>query len=80
MWYEIDIDGFIAEISVGDNGGYAISDERALAIRNSFANCPDDTNTHTYRLNTSIEWVAVEKPEPDISDSEALAILLGGEE
>ena len=78
-YFEIDSDGFVDSISIGDGPGYEITEERYLVYRDSFSKCPPDTDENTYRLNTSLEWVAIPK-DPEIDDAEALEIILGGAE
>lgn len=61
------------------------SDADYDAIMQKISNKPQDTEWHMYRLRSdNYEWELVElppepEPDPNISDEEALSILLGGD-
>ena len=76
-YYMITENGYIEEIGTGDKGEQ-ITEDKYIAIREAPRNCPADTETHTYRLDTSVEWVAVPK-EDNPTAEELLNILTGGE-
>lgn len=75
-------DGYI--ICIGDGeGGQEISQSRYNAILEAMSNRPQATDSEVYRLKTDLTWEACEvipvpEPEPEIDDSEAVEILLGG--
>lgn len=77
-------DGYILGIGTGF-GGEEITAEEHQQIRQIIRTCPEAPQGYDYRLKTDLTWeqYALPDPEPEtdgeISDSEALAIILGGE-
>lgn len=78
-------DGYILSVQIG-GGGTPITDEEYNAIIEAIQNRPNSPEGYSYRLKTDLTWELCElppEPEPDpdaeISDSEALAIITGGE-
>lgn len=75
-------DGFIVCIGTG-GGGVEITEAEYEEILTVIRNKPARTDTTDYRLREDLTWEAyeVEPPEPEeeeLSDAEALEILLGG--
>lgn len=64
--------------------GEEISEEKYEEIIEIIRNKPPKTATTDYRLREDLTWeeFEIEQPEPDpeLDDSEALSIILGGEE
>ena len=62
-------------------GGITINEERYNALMQAVDNAPEDTETTTYRLKTDLTWeeFSIEPVDPELTDGEALSILLGGE-
>lgn len=68
-------------------GGIGITPEEYAQIMAAIQNRPEAPQGYDYRLKTDLTWeqYALPDPEPEtetdgeISDSEALAIILGGE-
>ncbi len=79
-YYKLIKDGYIAQIGI-DCGGDEITEVEYLNILGVIQNMPEPQPGYTYRLTTGLTWELVElPPQPDeISDSDALAILLGGD-
>ena len=78
-------DGYIISVQIG-GGGVPITDEEYTAIIEAINNCPEAPEGYAYRLKTDLTWELYElppEPEPDpnaeITDSEALAIITGGD-
>lgn len=78
-------DGYILSVQIG-GGGTPITDEEYSAIIEAINNCPEAPEGYAYRLKTDLSWELYkippeQEPDPDaeISDSEALSIILGGE-
>lgn len=77
-------DGYILSVQIG-GGGTPITDEEYDAIIEAINNCPEAPGGYSYRLKADLTWELYElppEPEPDpnaeISDMEALSIILGG--
>ena len=82
-YYEYKEDGYI--VCVGTGGmGEEITEEEYNAIMDIIAHKPQETAEIGYRLKIDLTWESYEKePQPDpseeeVTDSEALEILLGG--
>lgn len=75
--------GYILAIGTG-NGGTEITESEYNIIFDIIHNKPAATETTDYRLKTDLTWepYAIDPPDPDpeLDDSEALDILLGGDE
>lgn len=83
MRYYKNIDGdYLVSIGTG-SGGEEITQEEYENILSIIRNRPTPEAGYTYRLRTDLTWELVEAPvEPvddEISDAEALDIILGGE-
>ena len=75
--------GYIATIGAG-LGGIEITAEEYNNLLTLIRNRPTPPEGHDYRLREDLTWEEYEIPPVDptdeeISDSEALAIILGGE-
>lgn len=73
---------YILSYGIGSQGGIEITEERYNAILSAVENMPSDTETISHRLKMDLtyEEIAVEPVVDDITDAEALNIILGGEE
>lgn len=77
-------DGYILAIGTG-SGNVEITVEEYNEITGIIRTRPEPPQGYDYRLKTDLTWeqYALPDPEPEtdgeISDSEALAIILGGE-
>lgn len=73
--------GYILAIGTG-NGHIEIDEERYNTILDIIHNKPPATETTDYRLKNDLTWeqYAVDPPDPDpeVDDTDALNILLGG--
>lgn len=72
---------YITMIGIG-SGWTEITESEYNEIMAVIRNKPQGTATTDYRLREDLTWEEYEippMPEPDIDDSEALEILLGGE-
>ena len=84
-YYKILQDGYIISIGKG-SGGEDLTESEYTQILNSIRNKPTSPDGHGYRLKSDLTWerlelpVAPEDADPDLTDSEALAIILGGAE
>jgi hypothetical protein len=83
MRYYKKIEGdFLLAIGTGV-GGEEITNEEYEHILSVIRNCPTAEPGYQYRLKADLAWELVEAPaadtDPEISDAEALAIILGGE-
>ena len=74
---------YIVSVQIG-GAGIPITDEEYNAIADAIRNSPESPDGFIYRLKTDLSWELHELPTPDpdpeISDSEAIAIITGGEE
>lgn len=79
-YYRIIEDGYIPMIGVG-HGGEEITKEEYDEINAVIHNKPDTPEGYDYRLLADLTWELYEMPAPDpdaeISDEEALDIILG---
>lgn len=81
-FYKMINDGYIASIGTGA-GGTEITESEYNEIMTAIQNKPEATETTDYQLKTDLTWEAYEvEPvtDPDIDDTEALNIILGGAE
>ena len=82
-YYKLIESGYITAIGTG-GGGAEITEAEYDEIMAVIHTKPAQTETTDYRLRTDLTWEAytVEPPVDDeeISDEEALGILLGGDE
>lgn len=80
-YYKVETDGLIQVVGIGQGGKEItkIEYDRIIAL---VGNCSDAPKGFSYRLKDDLTWELVELPpedmDPDVSDSEALAIILGG--
>lgn len=74
-------DGFILAVTTG--GGTEITEEEYNEILAAVQSAPASPEGFVYKLRAdTLEWELVElppEPEPELSDEEALSILLGGD-
>ena len=80
-YYKMTDNGYILCIGTG-LGGIEITESEYNEILSVIHNKPTGTATTDYHLREDLTWEEYEippMPEPDIDDSEALEILLGGE-
>ena len=84
-YYKILQDGYILSIGKGA-GGEDMTESEYTQILDSIRNKPAAPDGYEYRLKSDLTWerlelpVAPEDTDPDLTDSEALAIILGGAE
>ena len=82
-YFEVIENGYILAIGQG-SGNIEIDEDRYNAILDIIHNKPAATDTTDYRLKTDLTWEPYEidppDPDPELDDSDALDILLGGEE
>ena len=84
-YYEILQDGYIISIGKGA-GGENLTESEYTQILDSIRNKPAAPDGYEYRLKSDLTWECLELPvapddaDPDLTDSEALAIILGGAE
>ena len=80
-YYKVETDGLIQVVGIGQGGKEItkIEYDRIIAL---VGNCSDAPKGFSYRLKDDLTWelveLAPEDMDPDVSDSEALAIILGG--
>ena len=79
---KIVIDGYICAVIIG--GGMEIAEGEYNAILAKVQSIPTAPDGYEYRLRSAdLEWVPVElptEPEAELTDEEAMNILLGGGE
>lgn len=81
-FYKNTDNGYILTIGTG-LGGTEITEAEYNQILNIIHNKPQRTETTDYRLKEDLTWEEYEvppMPEPELDDSEALSIILGGAE
>lgn len=83
MRYYKKIEGdYLLAIGTGA-GGEEITKDEYENILSVIRNAPTAEDFYQYHLKTDLTWELAEAPpvdvDPEISDSEALAIILGGE-
>ena len=75
-------DGYLISISTG-TGQEEITMDEYEQILSVIRNCPTPEAGYDYRLKADLTWELVELPpedeDPELSDAEALDIILGGE-
>lgn len=79
----VDEEGYIFCIGTG-NGGEEISQAEYETILSVINNCPVAEPGFVYKLRTDLTWELCEVPpveevDEEISDTEALLIILGGD-
>lgn len=80
-YYKIIADGYLTQIGTGP-GGTEITEGEYANIQSVLANRPHGSETTGYRLRADLTWEAheIDPPEDmDLTDEEALAIILGGD-
>lgn len=82
-YYKLVEDGYIIAIGTGLDG-VEIAAEEYKHIKECMLNRPEPPEGYDYRLREDLTWEECELPiidpvEEEISDSEALAIILGGD-
>ena len=74
-------DNYIAALSTG-SGGEEITQEEYEHVLSLVRSCPKADTGYQYRLRTDLTWELVGMPpedtDPEISESVALDIILGG--
>lgn len=84
-YYKILQDGYILSVGKGA-GGEDLTESEYTQILDSIRNKPTAPDGYGYRLKSDLTWerlelpVAPEDADPDLTDAEALAIILGGAE
>ena len=82
-YYKLIIGDYIIFIGTG-TGGTEITEAEYTTILDIIHNKPPATETTDYRLKVDLTWEPYEidppDPDPELDDSEALDILLGGDE
>ena len=82
-YFKVVQDGYILMIGEG-TGGTEITETEYTEILALIQERPTETSEIGYRLKTDLTWESYEKeppdPDPEMDDSEALDILLGGED
>lgn len=82
MYFMNEKDGIVLSVQKG-GGGTAITEAQYEAIIKAIQNRPVPPEGYGYRLKTDLTWELYELPAPDpdpeISDEEALSIILGGD-
>lgn len=83
FYFEIDADGYVASYGTSTaEVQRSISAERFEMIAGKIRQKPTAPDGYTYKLRAdTLEWELVElppMPEPELTDEEALEILLGG--
>lgn len=80
-YYKIIEEEYLTVIGTG-SGGVEISKEEYDRILFVVRSCPTAEPGYRYRLKADLTWELVEMPpepeDPEISDTEALDIILGG--
>lgn len=73
---------YLVSIGTG-SGGEEITEEEYNAIMQTIQDRPTPPEGKGYRLTTAMEWEEYDLPpvevDPELSDAEALDIILGGE-
>lgn len=84
-YYKILQDGYILSIGKGA-GGEDLTESEYTQILDSICNKPTAPDGYGYSLKSDLTWEQLELPvtpkdtDPDLTDAEALAIILGGVE
>ena len=84
-YYKILQDDYILSVGKGE-GGEDLTESEYTQILDSIRNKPAAPDGYEYRLKSDLTWerlelpVAPEDTDSDLTDSEALAIILGGAE
>ena len=80
-YFEVHNNDYIVGVGKG-RYGIEINEDRYNAVINSLSLKPPATETTDYRLKTDLTWEQYDIPpkpiDPEIEDSEALDIILGG--
>ena len=85
MYFVNEENGYIISVQEGGGGTREITAEEYAAVIDAIMNRPEAPEGFAYRLRTDLTWEEYElpaveaDPDPEISDSEALEIILGGE-
>lgn len=81
-YYKVVSNGYVRSIGTG-RAGIEITAEEYGEMLSVIKEQPTAPEGHAYRLTESLEWELYEVPvveiDPDLTDAEALSILLGGE-
>ena len=84
MYFLNEENGYIISVQEGGSGSREITAEEYAAVLEAIAKRPEKEG-YVYRLKADLTWEEYglppveEDPDPEISDSEALGIILGGE-
>lgn len=79
-YYKVTDGDFIDAVGIGQ-GNTEITREEYLQILSVIKERPTDPAGQTYRLSTALEWQLTElsvDQDPEITDSAALSIIMGG--
>ncbi len=80
-YYKMINDGYVTSIGAGGAGGTEITESEYNEIMTVIQTKPEATETTDYQLKEDLTWEPYEvEPvtDPDIDDTEALNIILGG--
>lgn len=81
-YYKLIFGDYILGIACGKSSAIEITVEEYNTIKSVIENKPMPTGQYDYRLKKDLTWERYEvdppTPEDEVSDSEALEILLGG--
>ena len=81
MYYKNVVDGYITSIGTGA-GQTEITKDEYEYILTAIQSRPTPEPGFDYRLREDMSWELVERPiddDPELSEQEAMAIILGGE-
>ncbi len=83
MFYKMIENGYITSVGTGGKGGTEVSEAEYNMILEAIHAKPEATGTTDYHLRDDLTWEAyeVDPPEPEedeLTDEEALEIILGG--
>lgn len=79
-YYEQTSNGYILSYGISEHTGTEITEVRYNDILDAVVHMPQDEEGISYRLKTNLsyEQITVDPVDPDIDDTEAMSILLGG--
>lgn len=83
MYFIHEENGYILSVQKGGAGSHEITEAEYNIILEAIQNRPEAPEGYDYRLKSDLTWEMYELPAPDpdpeISEEEALEIILGGE-
>ncbi len=77
--------GYIVTVGTGGSGAGEITKEEYTKIRDAMFAMPPPPKGYSYHLREDMTWEMYElppkekDPDPELSDAEALAIIVGGD-